>query len=99
MVYLLRRWPQPWVRRVLTLAIWAMLFAISVEVGANELLVSSLGKLGAETLLITLLTTQCCSVSTLQVSLLVQGRNVADWLAVSFGRKQHSSKKLLTTKL
>ena len=60
--YLLRRWPQAWVGHVLTIAIWAMLFAIGVEVGGNELLVSSLGRLGAEALLITLLTTLCCSV-------------------------------------
>ena len=59
--YLLRRWPQPWVSRVLTVAIWFMLFAIGIEVGSNELLVESLGLLGAEALLITLLTTLCCS--------------------------------------
>ncbi len=60
--YLLRRWPLAWVSRVLTIAIWAMLFAIGVEVGGNELLVSSLGRLGAEALLVTLLTTLCCCV-------------------------------------
>lgn len=62
MGYLLRRWPQAWVGHVLTVAIWAMLFAIGVEVGGNELLVSSLGRLGAEALLVTLLTTLCCCV-------------------------------------
>ena len=60
--YLLRRWPQRWVGSMLTIAIWAMLFAIGVEVGGNELLVSSLGRLGAEALLVTLLTTLCCCV-------------------------------------
>ena len=62
MGYLLRRWPQAWVGHVLTVAIWAMLFAIGVEVGGNELLVSSLGRLGVEALLVTLLTTLCCCV-------------------------------------
>ena len=65
MGYLLRRWPQAWVSRVLTMAIWVMLFSIGIEVGANELLMSSLGRLGAEALLITLLTTLCCSVGAL----------------------------------
>ena len=63
--YLLRRWPQPWLGRVLMLSIWAMLFAIGVEVGGNELLVSSLGQLGAEALLVTLLTTLSCGVGAL----------------------------------
>lgn len=62
MGYLLRRWPQAWVSHVLTMSIWVMLFTIGVEVGSNELLVSSLGRLGAEALLLTLLTTLCCSV-------------------------------------
>ena len=62
MGYLLRRWPQAWVGHVLTVAIWTMLFAIGVEVGGNELLVSSLGRLGVEALLVTLLTTLCCCV-------------------------------------
>ncbi len=62
MGYLLRRWPQAWVGHVLTVAIWAMLFTIGVEVGGNELLVSSLGRLGVEALLVTLLTTLCCCV-------------------------------------
>ncbi len=61
MGYLLRRWPQAWVSHMLTMAIWVMLFSIGVEVGSNELLVSSLGRLGAEALIITLLTTLCCS--------------------------------------
>ena len=62
MGYLLRRWPQAWVGNVLTIAIWVMLFAIGVEVGGNELLVSSLGRLGAEALLVTSSTTLCCCV-------------------------------------
>lgn len=62
MGYLLLRWPQAWVRHVLTVAIWVMLFAIGVEVGGNELLVSSLGQLVAEALLVTSLTTVCCCV-------------------------------------
>ena len=59
--YLLRRWPQPWVSNMLTISIWLMLFAVGVEVGSNEVLTRSLGRLGAEALLITVLTTiSCC---------------------------------------
>ena len=65
MGYLLRRWPQAWVGNVLTIAIWVMLFAIGVEVGGNELLVSSLGRLGAEALLVTSSTTLCCCVGSM----------------------------------
>ena len=48
--YLLRRWPQPWVGGLLTVSIWLMLFAIGIEVGSNEVLTRSLGRLGAEAL-------------------------------------------------
>ena len=58
--FLLRRWPQPWVSKLLTISIWLMLFIIGIEVGGNEVLVESLGQLGAEALLITVLTTLCC---------------------------------------
>ena len=60
--YLLRRWPQDWVSRMLSLSIWMMLLFIGIEVGGNEVLTRSLGQLGAEALLITLLTTLCCCV-------------------------------------
>lgn len=63
--YLLRRWPQPWVSRLLTISIWLMLFIIGIEVGGNEVLVESLGQLGAEALLITVLTTLCCGAGSL----------------------------------
>lgn len=63
--YLLRRWPQPWVSRLLTISIWLMLFIIGIEVGGNEVLVGSLGQLGAEALLITVLTTLCCGAGSL----------------------------------
>lgn len=70
--FLLRRWPQPWVSRLLTLSVWAMLLIIGIEVGGNELLVGSLGTLGAEALLITLLTTLCCGAGSLLLWRLVQ---------------------------
>ena len=76
MGYLLRRWPQAWVGHVLTIAIWVMLFSIGVEVGGNELLVSSLGLLGAEALLITLLTTLCCSAGALLLWQRLKSREV-----------------------
>lgn len=63
--YLLRHWPQVWVGKLLTISIWLMLFIIGIEVGGNEVLVGSLGKLGAEALLITLLTTICCGTGSL----------------------------------
>ena len=55
--WLLRKWPQRWVSKLLPLAIWLMLFFIGVEVGANETLTSQLGRLGAEALAVTLI---CC---------------------------------------
>ncbi|MBR6630063.1 MAG: lysine exporter LysO family protein [Bacteroidaceae bacterium] len=63
--YLLRRWPQPWVSLLLTISIWLMLFIIGIEVGGNEVLVGALGQLGAEALLITVLTTLCCGAGSL----------------------------------
>ena len=60
--YLLRQWPQRWVSRMLTLSIWVMLLFIGIEVGGNEMLTRSLGQLGAEALLITMLTTLCCCI-------------------------------------
>ena len=65
MGYLLRRWPQPWVSRLLTISIWIMLSIIGIEVGGNEVLVGALGQLGAEALLITVLTTLCCGAGSL----------------------------------
>lgn len=59
--FLLRRWPQPWVGKVLTVTIGLMLFVIGVEVGSNDTLVESLALLGTEALTLTLVTTLCCS--------------------------------------
>lgn len=63
--YLFRRWPQSWVSRLLQISIWAMLFIIGIEVGGNDVLVESLGILGSEALLITVLTTICCGAGSL----------------------------------
>lgn len=56
--YLLRKWQQPWVGKILTLSIWLMLFSIGVEVGANDTLISQLGRLGFESLIVSAI---CCS--------------------------------------
>ena len=63
--YLLRRWPQAWVSKLLTISIWLMLFIIGIEVGGNEMLVSSLGQLGVQALLLTVITTLCCGAGSL----------------------------------
>lgn len=63
--YALRRWPQAWVGRLLTLSVWFMLFVIGIEIGGNEVLVNSLALLGVESLLLTLITTLCCSLGAL----------------------------------
>ena len=63
--FMLRRWPQAWVSKLLTLSVWLMLFVIGIEVGGNEVLVSSLALLGAESLTLTLITTLCCSLGAL----------------------------------
>lgn len=63
--YLLRRWPQAWVSQLLQISIWVMLFIIGIEVGGNDVLVESLGILGSEALLITVLTTICCGAGSL----------------------------------
>lgn len=86
--YLLRRWPQAWVGHVLTVSIWAMLFAIGVEVGGNELLVSSLGRLGVEALLITLLTTLCCCVEAMLLWCHMAPRGEESPLPTSSGERQ-----------
>ena len=58
---LLRRWPQPWVSGLLTYIIWVMLFCIGIEVGGNETLMQSLGRLGWESFVATLLIAVVCS--------------------------------------
>ena len=63
--YLLHRWPQPWVSKALTLAVWLMLLFIGIEVGSNDTLVASLALLGTEALSLTLITTLCCSLGAL----------------------------------
>ena len=63
--FMLRRWPQAWVSKLLTLSVWLMLFVIGIEVGGNEVLVSSLALLGAESFTLTLITTLCCSLGAL----------------------------------
>ena len=63
--FMLRRWPQAWVSKLLTLSVWLMLFVIGIEVGGNEVLVNSLALLGAESLALTLITTLCCSLGAL----------------------------------
>lgn len=47
------------------ISIWLMLFIIGIEVGSNKVLVDSLGQLGAEALLLTVLTTLCCCIASL----------------------------------
>ena len=74
--YLTRRWPQRWVGQVLPISIWLMLFIIGIEVGGNELLVGSLGKLGAESLLITVITTICCGTGSLLLLRCIQPTTV-----------------------
>ena len=63
--FLLRRWPQPWVSKALSLAVWLMLLFIGIEVGSNDTLIASLTLLGTEALSLTLITTLCCSLGAL----------------------------------
>lgn len=70
--FILRRWPQAWVGQLLTLSVWLMLFVIGIEVGGNETLVNSLALLGVESLLLTLITTLCCSLGALWLWLSTQ---------------------------
>ena len=59
---LLRHWPQPWVSGLLTYIIWVMLFCIGVEVGGNDTLMQSLGRLGWEALVATFIMVVTCAV-------------------------------------
>lgn len=58
---LLRRWPQPWVSGLLTYIIWVMLFCIGIEVGGNDTLMKSLGRLGYESVVATLVIDLTCA--------------------------------------
>lgn len=62
--YLLRRHPQAWVSCLLTPLVWLMLFILGIEVGGNRMLMESMGRLGFEALIVTLLTTVCCCLAT-----------------------------------
>lgn len=63
--YLLRHHPISGMNRMLTLTVWIMLLTIGIEVGGNETLVCSLGKLGWESFILTLLTTLSCGIGSL----------------------------------
>lgn len=51
--YLLRRRKLRFVPRLITVMIWALLFLLGIEVGANERIVTHLTKLGVEALWLT----------------------------------------------
>ena len=59
---LCRRWQQPWVSHLLTFSIWLMLFCIGIEVGGNEVLMKSLGRLGWEAFVATAAASFSCCV-------------------------------------
>ena len=63
--WLLRRWPQTWIPNLLTFSIWLMLFCIGIEVGGNEVLMQSLGRLGWEAFVATVAAALCCSVGSM----------------------------------
>lgn len=63
--YLLRRHPVPGLDRIMTYAVWCMLFLMGTEVGGNTLLMRSLGSLGLEAALLVVFTTLGCSVPAL----------------------------------
>ncbi|MEK9177321.1 MAG: LysO family transporter [Patescibacteria group bacterium] len=48
-----------WLDQVIMLAIWFLLFTLGVSIGANEFLVSSLGSLGFQAVVISALATFC----------------------------------------
>ena len=95
--YLLRRWPQPWVGGVLTISIWLMLFAIGVEVGSNEVLIRSLGRLGAEALLITVMTTISCCLGALLLWRCLQSKEDEQSRSEQVGARRLSLRTLWMT--
>ncbi|EJW97837.1 membrane protein containing DUF340, prokaryotic membrane [gut metagenome] len=60
--WLCRKWPQTWLGDLLTLTVWMMLLLIGIEVGSNEMLMQSLGKLGLESAVATLLASVSCCI-------------------------------------
>ena len=60
-----RRWPQRWVPDLLTFSIWLMLFCIGIEVGGNDMLMQSLGRLGWEAFVATAVASFSCCVGSL----------------------------------
>ena len=63
--YFLRHHPIPKMNHILTFTVWFMLLTIGIEVGGNKILVSSLGVLGWEAFILTLLTTFSCGIGSL----------------------------------
>lgn len=55
--FLLNRWQLTWVSKIILMLIWALLFVLGLEVGSNDMITRSLGTLGAEALLLGLMTT------------------------------------------
>ncbi len=52
--YLFRKRNLAFISRLITLLIWILLFVLGLEVGSNPQIVSNLGKLGLDALIITL---------------------------------------------
>ncbi len=52
--YLFRRQQLSWIRKVITVLIWLLLFLLGVEVGGNRRIIEGLTTLGAEALAVTL---------------------------------------------
>ena len=54
MGYLFRKRNLSFISRLITVLIWVLLFVLGLEVGSNPQIVSNLGKLGLDALIITL---------------------------------------------
>ncbi len=52
--YLFRKRNLSFISRLITVLIWVLLFVLGLEVGSNPQIVSNLGKLGLDALIITL---------------------------------------------
>lgn len=51
--FLFRKTKINWIQKLITLFIWMLLFLLGVEAGTNESVITSLGSIGTEALIIT----------------------------------------------
>ena len=93
--YFLRHHPIPKMGHILTFTVWFMLLTIGIEVGGNKTLVDSLGTLGWEAFILTLLTTFSCGIGSLLLWLCINSHEKVQHYTISHNKRSSFNIKRL----